>query len=201
MIHQKLFIVALPALLFAIFGIIPAKPWHKEGIPVVKISIEQNGQKYDINNNTVVLSPSPFDIVFEFSEPMNVLINASFNPKTLKLAADQQPISHLPGFSETGIAEGLFNEDKEIFISENAPNCWFFDDESRHRFNITSQSGSIIIGKRTIENLYNLDEKSVIKVTENKKTIFLVFIFYKIGIKPADLIELQRYCLKIKWEK
>lgn len=165
------------------------------------ITIEQNSEQKIIINNTVELKPGPFDIVLELSEPMGLIINASFSKKTFKLALKNKHLDKLPGFQETGMSEGFFNEDKEIFISDNAPNYWYYDTENENRFNSFEKVGKSIICKRTIENLYEPRTSTSIKTIDNTKPIYLVFMSYKRGNKVTDRIEVQREYLKIKWIK
>jgi len=165
------------------------------------VKIEQDGQIIEPVKNKISLKKKEFSIVFEFSEPMGLLINGSFVKKTYKLASKNKPKTKLPGFQTTGMAEGLLNPDKEIFISNDSPNYWFYDDNEMNRFNEIMVLGDKIICKRIIQNIYDIDTKTSIKVEDVSKPLYLVFISYKRGDKVTDQIEIKREFVKIKWIK
>ena len=165
------------------------------------VTITQNGQEQVNSNNIVTINKDTFDIVFKFSEPMGILVNASFDKKTFKLASKNKHLDLLHGFQSTGMSEGLFNTDREIFISENAPNYWYYETDEENRFNRSEKNNNEIICKRTIENIFEPDLGTKIKVTEVNSPLFLVFISYKRGEKITDRIEVQRQCIMIKWKE
>lgn len=165
------------------------------------VTIEQNGKQQKIEDNQVILHKGAFEIVIEMSEPMGILVNASFDDKTFKLASNNKHLDKLPGFEETGMAEGLLNTDKEILLSEKAPSYWFYDTEEENRFNSIKKLETSIICKRTIENLFDTETSTRIKVTDVNKTIYLVFISYKKGAEITDQIEVQRQSIAIEWAK
>lgn len=168
---------------------------------VFKITIEQNGKQQKIEDNHILLQPGSFEIVIEMSEPMGILVNASFDDKTFKLASKNKHLDKLPGFEETGMAEGLLNTDKEILLSEKAPSYWFYDTEEENRFNSISKLENGIVCKRTIENLFDTETSTGIKITDVSKPIYLVFISYKKGSEITDQIEVQRQSIAIEWVK
>ncbi|MBN4052002.1 hypothetical protein JYT53_00715 [Cytophagaceae bacterium AH-315-L13] len=187
------FLVAVLAILILTSGTSIEKDFH--------VKIEQDGQIIEPINNKIILKRKEFSIVFEFSEPMGLLINGSFVKKTYKLASKNKPKTRLPGFQNTGMAEGLLNPDKEIFVSNDSPNYWFYDDNEKNRFNEIITIGDKIICKRIIQNLYDIGTKTNIKVEDVDKPLYLVFISYKRGDKVTDQIEIKREFVKIKWIK
>ncbi len=165
------------------------------------VIIEQNGEFIEPNNGVVTLDKSTFNIVFEFNEPMGLLINGSFKKNTYMLATKGKHKSKLPGFHHTGMAEGLLNPDKEIFISNDSPNYWFFDDNEKNRFNYIEKVDGKIICTRVIENFYDVHTKTNIKVENVNEPLYLVFISYMRGENITDVIEIKRECIKIKWNE
>ena len=164
-----------------------------------RVYIEQNGKLMEPINGVVTLEKKSFNIVFEFNEPMGLLINGSFKSKTYTLASNGKPMSKLTGFHTTGLAEGLLNPDKEMFVSKESPNYWFYDDTENHRFNSTEKVNGKILCKRVIENFNDFDSKAIIKIGNNDKPLYLVFISYKYGEKISNQIELKRDWLQINW--
>ena len=165
------------------------------------ISIQQHGKSVPVSKNEVMLDRFAFDIVIEFSEPMGVLVNVSFNNKTFMHASQSMPLDELPGFQETGMAEDLLNRNKEIFVCNSAPSYWFYDSDTEHRFNSVKKSNSGIICKRTIQNLYDVDSKINTKILDIGKELYLVFISYEPGKEITDRVEVQRQYLTVKWKK
>ncbi len=191
--------LVLVVLVFGAFHF--SKDLNRDNDNRFSVTIEQNGEKKNIENNTVVLGQGTFDIVFEFSEPMGLLVNASFSKKTFELASKNEHLDKLPGFEETGMAEGILNSEKEVFVSYNAPNYWYYDTDEQNRFNSVYRTVNGIVCKRTIESFYDTDSKTRIKVTDAEKPLYLVIVSYKRGEKITDKIEVQRQYLRIKWKK
>jgi hypothetical protein len=190
---KKIFTIAL--LLVFTFCLISMKSKEND----FRVFIEQNGKIIEPNNGVVTLEKKSFNIVFEFSEPMGLLINGSFKSKTNTLASKGKPMSKLPGFHTTGLAEGLLNPDKEMFVSKESPNYWFYDDPENNRFNSTEKVNGKILCKRVIENFNDLDSKAIIKIGNVVKPLYLVFISYKYGETMSNQIELKRDWLQINW--
>lgn len=93
--------------------------------PTFTVTVEQGGHEQTITNGKVMVKPMSFDIVIEMSEPMGVLVNASLNSRSFTKAINQKHLDKIPGFQETGMAEGLFNSDRAITLAELAPMYWF----------------------------------------------------------------------------
>jgi hypothetical protein len=173
------------------------------GTPIEKdfhVTVEQNGKTIQSKNGELTLERKSFNLIFEFSEPMGLLINGSFENNTYEMAKNGIPKTRLKGFLATGMADELFNPSKEILVSNDAPNYWFYDNERDHRFNKTKAEHGKIICTRTIENIYNVESKTNIKVEKVKKPLYLVFISYKRGTSFTEEIELKREILKINWK-
>lgn len=169
------------------------------GEKTYEVSIKQNGKTQKIEDHTVVLSPKAFDIVLNFSEPMGVLVNASFGKKTFKNAQKGKPMDKLPGFSQTAMAGGLLNQERDLFLSEDAPNFWFYDDAEHNRFNEVAKTDTGLVCVRTIEHLFDPKSQEYINITNVDQPLYLVFISYKQGAKITDRIEVQREYIEIRW--
>lgn len=161
------------------------------------VVIEQNGKLIESKNGVVSIDKSEFNILFEFNNPMGLLINGSFKKKTYKLASKGKHKSKLPGFQATGMAEGLSNPDKVIFISDDAPNYWFYDDDEKNRFNSTEKVDGKLLCRRIIKKFYDVKTKTTIKVENVNKPLYLVFISYK--YKDKEKMEIKREWIKINW--
>ena len=164
------------------------------------VSISQNGKTISDKNGVVKLKDTTFNIVLNFSEPMGILVNASYDKKTFKSAKKNKPLNELVVFTQTGMAERLSNSEREIFIHDQAPSYWYYESDSESRFNETSLTDQGIQCVRTIDNVYEVPTKSTLKVSEVKKDLYLVFISYKRGDKISERLEVQRQYLKLKWK-
>ena len=167
-----------------------------------KIYIEQNGIRQTITNNTVLLDKKSFNLVFVLHKPSAVLVNASFDKTTYERALKKEPLSKLPGYEGTGMAEGLFNTDKELFIDDTAPSYWYYDNDKEHRFNKVVKTKDSLVCTREIKQFYILEEKDniVLPVEKVSKPLYLVFDDYVTDPKTYERTELQREIIKINWK-
>lgn len=164
------------------------------------VSIYQNGELIEIKDNTVFLKDSTFDIVFNFSEPMGVLVNASFDKTTFKQAKKNKPLDNLKGFTEYGMADGLLNADKDIILHDEAPNYLYYDSDVDNRFNKSERKEDGLLCVRTIERFYEAKSDSSINIQNLKKDVYLVFISYAPGQKITERTEIHRKFIQIKWK-
>jgi len=167
-----------------------------------KVYIKQNGLRQSILKNEVTLNKKPFDIVFVFDKPNAVLVSTSFDKSTYEKALQKEPLSKLPGYEGTGMAESPFNADKEVFIDDSSPSYWHYETSKENRFNKVVKSKDSIICTRTINQLYILGEKesSTLPIEQINKPVYFVFINYTIDPKTYNRTELQREMLKINWK-
>jgi hypothetical protein len=167
-----------------------------------KVYIKQNGLRQSILKNEVTLNKKPFDIVFVFDKPNAVLVSTSFDKSTYVKSLLKEPLSKLPGYEGTGMAESPFNADKEVFIDDSSPSYWHYETSKENRFNKVVKSKDSIICTRTINQLYILGEKesSTLPIEQINKPVYFVFINYTIDPKTYNRTELQREMLKINWK-
>jgi hypothetical protein len=165
------------------------------------VTIEQRGQIIRPINGEVSLDKSEFTIVCEFTQPMGLLINASFNKKTYELANKGKSKSELPGFENTGMAAELLNPNKEICLSEDAPNYWYYENNEENRFDTIDKVQGKIICKRIIQNLHDVENNRNIKVENVTAPLYLVFISKKPGKDVMNDIEIKRESVEIRWRE
>lgn len=167
-----------------------------------QIEIYQKGKRVGITNNEVALQKAPFDIVITFIDTAaskDILLNTSINPKTFLDALQNVPMDSLAGFQESGMAEVLFNEDRDVLLYDSAPSFWFYDSDELHRFNLVKKDGKNLICTRTIESLYSVETKESIALNKVSYPIYMVFITYEYNKDFSHRIENQRFMLKINW--
>jgi len=148
----------------------------------------------------IFLKREPFDIVFEFPEPMGVLVHASLSPETYDLAVKSKPMKKLPGFVGTGMAEENFNKDNDVMLSASAPSYWFYDSDTAHRFNeIAVEKNKTIVCKRHVEQLTDIDSNRVVKIADVAAPLNLVFISTEQTDGTKEQTELNRVAVKVNW--
>lgn len=142
-----------------------------------RVSVEQEGIALEAVDGRVSLKPAPFDLVLHLPRSMGIKVHASLDGTTHALAMAGVALEALPGFAETGMAEGLFNTELELLLSPDAPNYLFYDSEEEHRFNAVS--GSPEEGYRcvrTVASLYAVEAGSPIALSTLQAPLYLVFI-------------------------
>lgn len=162
------------------------------------VKFVQDNRLIEAVDNNITLKKKEFVIVLIFSEPMGLLINASFNSRTYDLAIKGIQKEELNGFTETGMAEGLFNPEKMIIISNTAPNYWYYNTHELNRFDDFVRDDNQFRCRRIIQN-FHLSRKKNIKVEDINTPVFLVFIS-QAGEYP-NKFEVKRECIKINWEE
>jgi hypothetical protein len=167
-----------------------------------KVYIEQDGIRIPVANNEVSLNKKPFDIVFVFDKPNAVLVNTSFDKSTYEMALKKEPLSKLPGYAGTGMAEGSFNSEKEVFIDDTCPSYWHYETSKDNRFNKVVKTKDSIICTRTIKQLNVLGEKenTIVPIKQITQPLYFVFVDYESDPKTFERKEIQREMIKINWK-
>ena len=66
----------------ALITLISATPIEKD----FHVTVEQNGKTIQSKNGELTLERKSFNLIFEFSEPMGLLVNGSFENNTYEMA-------------------------------------------------------------------------------------------------------------------
>jgi len=165
-----------------------------------KIAIEQEGLTTDSLKSEIQLKKKPFKIIIDMPQPLGLLINASFVSTTWEMAKNGKVLKYMPGFQNTGMADENKNPNKEILISDDSPNYWFFDNKESHRFDEVVQNGNWLMCKREIERLFIVENQSYVNIQDMHQPLYLVFITYDWVNDFQDRLEKQRKWLKIDWK-
>jgi hypothetical protein len=162
--------------------------------------IMQDEKEIPIIDHSVTINSKEFELLFEFNQPMSVCVQASFNSINYDLILANTPLEKIPVFDATGMAEGLYNTEKSMFLSEEGFNYWYFDNKNENRFNKIEQNKNTLFCTRTIDNLYDVEKDKKIKLKSNKSTLYLIFINYKYNKDFTEKNEIQRDYLKINFK-
>ncbi|MFT3740914.1 MAG: hypothetical protein QM786_19360 [Breznakibacter sp.] len=171
---------------------------HAQGKP--GFWIEQDGQRIVVQHDVVTLQKDDFDLMFKISKGEAVLVNASLQPHSYHMAQRGEETTRIPGFESTGMAEGLFNPDLELFISNDSPSYWFYDNAKSHRFNSAEPAKGKFICRRTVQTLYDVDGEKRINIRQLSAPLYLVIVFEKKTKKNPPATETEKVWLKINWK-
>jgi len=139
------------------------------------VALAQHGKLLGADNHRVELSRDPFIVMVLFREPDGVLINVSDKDTAYRAAAAGVDLDRLPGFGETGMAEWLFNKERDILVADDAPSYWYFTSDEDHRFDAPCErDDSVVLCQRTVEKLSYLGGASI-PVEQAPDRLFLVF--------------------------
>jgi hypothetical protein len=163
------------------------------------IRILQDGMEVPIKKNEVTLDKKPFVIEFSLVSPMGILVNASFDEQSFNISKNKKN-GMIPGFHETGMAEDVFNKQKEIMISDQAPNYWYYETDEFNRFDKIEKKDGKIICTRTVEQLNRVAQSLTIPLEKVSAELYLVFLVTQRGKSEEADKELQRERLLIKWK-
>ena len=99
----------------------------------LKVVIKQDGKVIEPVNDVYDLKKSPFIFEFTATNLEGFLVGATTN-KDIYAGALGLFNTEVPWFQSTGMAEELYNKDKELFLMDQAPSYWYYTDAKDHRF-------------------------------------------------------------------
>ncbi|MGU3375009.1 hypothetical protein [Chryseobacterium sp. M5A1_1a] len=122
----------------------------------LKVAIKQDGKVIEPVNNIYELKKSTFQFEITATDLDGFLIGASTD-KSIYTAAVGLYNPGVSWFQNTGMAEELYNKDKELFLMDTAPSYWYYTDAKDHRFD-KNPKGSLKqwTATRTITRFYDI---------------------------------------------
>lgn len=194
---RKIILLCLLALVLASGRLAQAQT---PGTGKFTVQFEQNDTNVPAVAGVIKLRRAPFAINLSLPKPMAVLIAASSDPARYDLARQGAPLDRFipPG---TGMAEYPFNESKDLCVSEDGTNYWYYQNERDHRFDRILLAKERIICHRTIENLFFADagNRSVKLSASDVKRIYLVFVNADYNWETSKYAEHQRETLVLEF--
>lgn len=122
----------------------------------LKVIIKQDGKVIKPVNDVYVLKKSTFLFEITSNNLDGFLIGATMNKDIYRTALDLYN-PDVPWFQNTGMAEELFNKDKELFLMDQAPSYWYYNDAKDHRFDQNPKVNSKQwTATRTITRFYDI---------------------------------------------
>ena len=164
---------------------------------IFSVRFEQ-GTKVIEADDEITLRKEPFDIVFEFPEPMEVLVHASFNAESYNLALGAKQLKKIPGFENAALQEES-DEDNEILLNATAPTRWFYTDDETHSFDEAGEKSGKITCKRRVVFFNEVDSNRVTEVIDVLEPLHLVFVSTERGESDKEVLEIHRVPVRIDW--
>ena len=141
----------------------------------VTVKVLQNDTEIKGTKQVFYLYPQEFTLAFNVENKDGFLIGATFDDDLYRAALGMADLE-VSWFENTGMAEELFNAEQQLFISNDAPSYWYFENKDDHRFDKsptgTAQQWS---ATRSINNFYDFHIKKNIQVKDFTKSLYLVF--------------------------
>lgn len=141
----------------------------------LKVIIKQDGKVIEPVNDVYDLKKSPFIFEFAANNLEGFLVGATTN-KDIYGGALGLFNTAVPWFQSTGMAEELYNKDKEMFLMDSAPSYWYYTDAKDHRFDKTPKGTSKQwTATRTITRFYDImvDQPMNLKDVNDRVYLFM----------------------------
>ena len=171
MVHQRISIYFSFIIVF--FSLLPSAFAQEYKF---NLQVLQGGKIIKPNELVYHLKSKPISLQIEANNLNGFLVGATFDEDVYKSALGVADLE-VNWFEETGMAEELFNSDKSMFVSNDAPSYWYYISKDDHRFDKDPKStNSGWVGVKTINSLYDIVNGSDIDLKSFKKSIYL-FIY------------------------
>ena len=140
----------------------------------LKVVIKQDGKVIEPVNDVYELKKSPFLFEITSANLEGFLVGATTN-KEIYAGAVGPFTSEVPWFQNTGMAEELYNKDKEMFLIDSAPSYWYYTDAKDHRFDKNPKGNAKQwTATRTITRFYDIMVDQPINLKDFDGRVFLL---------------------------
>lgn len=165
------------------------------------VRIIQDGKVVSPKNDLYMLSPKAFSFQIRSVGIEGFLVGVTKDEDIYRSAVGEADLEVM-WFDESGMAESLFNIDKEVFVCDEAPSYWYFTSTEDHRFDLGAQ-GTVDSWQafRSIHSFYDMTTEESISVKNMKEPI--CFFFY-LPIYDKDYNLVDKKCLfkaRLNWKK
>ncbi|EFK56891.1 hypothetical protein U0038_09560 [Sphingobacterium spiritivorum] len=99
----------------------------------INVNITQENKKVAAEGDRYTLRKLPFTFQVEVSGTDAFLIGATTDDDVYRSAIGEADLE-VEWFENSGMAEGRFNAEQSLFISNDAPSYWYFTAADDHRF-------------------------------------------------------------------
>ncbi|WP_426478540.1 hypothetical protein ACP3T3_03490 [Chryseobacterium sp. CBSDS_008] len=140
----------------------------------LKVVIKQDGKVIQPVNDVYELKKSAFLFEITSVNLEGFLVGATTN-KDIYAGAVGIFNTEVPWFQNTGMAEELYNKDKELFLMDSAPSYWYYTDAKDHRFD-KNPKGNIKqwSATRTVTRFYDIMTDQPINLKDFDGSVYLL---------------------------
>ncbi|MGK6341129.1 hypothetical protein ACMGDK_02755 [Chryseobacterium sp. DT-3] len=152
----------------------------------LKVVIKQDGKVIEPVNDVYELKKTAFLFEITSANLEGFLIGATTD-KDIYTAAAGLYNPEVSWFQNTGMAEELYNKDKELFLMDTAPSYWYYTDAKDHRFD-KNPKGNLKqwTATRTITRFYDIMADQAINLKDFDGNAYL-FMYEPIYNDEYDL--------------
>ncbi len=161
----------IKSLLFAAFTLLAL---CSQAQTQVNVKVRQDYVLVEQKDHAFSLKKKPFQLLFHVKNNDAFLISFTQDADLYRSAIGKADLE-VSWFENTGMAEGLFNEEKTILLSDEAPSYWYFTDLQDHRFDKHPQGRPVEwTATRTVTQVYQVESESAIPVKDLQKPLYFV---------------------------
>ncbi|TZF98500.1 hypothetical protein FW781_00810 (plasmid) [Chryseobacterium panacisoli] len=140
----------------------------------LKVVIKQDGKVIEPVNDVYDLKKSTFQFEITSNNLEGFLVGATTN-KDIYAGALGVLNTEVAWFQNTGMAEELYNKDKEMFLMDSAPSYWYYTDAKDHRFDKNPKGNAKQwTATRTITRFYDIMIDQPIDLKDFKDRVFIL---------------------------
>ena len=108
-----------------------------------------------------------------------------------------RPLHQVKGLTETGLAEGLFNEGKWLSLRPTAPHYIHYVSPENHRYDEVKREAGWLVCRRQVTRFLT-EARTILPIERlSAGALYLVFARQEWAHVPEERVELQRECLKL----
>ncbi len=171
-----------------LFTLLFCCPFFTKAQQSVNIKAKQDFKVIPLVNHQVELSKNSFKLMFHV-KGLEAFCIAFTTDKDIYRSALGEADLEVMWFENTGMAEGLFNDEKTVLLSDEAPSYWFYSSITEHRFDKHPQGTSKEwTAERTIDKFYQVEEDKTYAISELSGPIYYV-VYAPIYAEDYQLID------------
>lgn len=183
------------SLVILVFGSVSAKN-KPEGF---RFKIVQDGKEMLVKDHSVVLKKETFQLVFNLKSEEGMLVHASFNPYTFNEVSNGVLVDDIETLG-MGMAAGLYNPSESLVVEDSASSYWFYDSVDEHRFDSYIELKDGVECVRTISNLENIEDESLLSIQKVNRPLYLVIVSSVFEVDAETEVKEVLSYLKIDWK-
>ncbi|MGM1430746.1 hypothetical protein ACS126_15925 [Sphingobacterium lactis] len=166
----------------------------------VNVRIKQDYKLINGSGGVFTLKKSPFKFVFHVKGTDGFLIAFTQQDDIYRSAIGEADLEVM-WFANTGMAEGLFNSEKSVTISDEAPSYWYFTGITEHRFDPHPQgTAQEWMAERSVDAFYLTEFSDTYLIKDMVRPLYFI-IYSPTYDEDYNLIDKQiLYHGQLQWK-